>query len=198
LAVTINNQRELVKRMELDQGEAEVLAVIELLGSVGPRMYLNFLDEANKKRVRNAWDRFDRKKKNPKWATLLCQTLMDSERKNYDRRINRQDWRRLIKPDDTRGNVPAWAECAKSARPGLTELAISPCTCGAADRRFCTCRRSSGPIGGSWANPFGGSMHAADPGNFDVVVRLDCDLQPEEKRIYGAYEKKHNKKLYSP
>ena len=31
-----------------------------------------------------------------------------------------------------------------------------------------------------------------DPGNFDGVVRLDCDLPPEEKRVYSAYEKKRN------
>jgi hypothetical protein len=44
LTDAITAQRELVKRMELDQDEAVVLAVIQLLWSVGPRMYLNFLD----------------------------------------------------------------------------------------------------------------------------------------------------------
>jgi hypothetical protein len=54
------NSRALIGRLELDQDDAEVLAVITLLWVVGPRTYLNFLDETNGKRIRNAWDRFNR------------------------------------------------------------------------------------------------------------------------------------------
>ena len=77
LADAMSRQRELVERIGLDPDEAEVLAVIELLWHVGPRMYLNFLDKTNNRRIRNAWDRFDRKRKKPEWATLFRQTLRE-------------------------------------------------------------------------------------------------------------------------
>ena len=213
LAGAISSQRELVGRIGLDHDEAEVLAVIELLWYVGPRMYLNFLDEANKKRIRNAWDRFDRKRKRPGWATLLRQSLRDFAHKtraawawkhwaDYDRSMDRQDWKHLVHPDNNYGY--ALLDEVGLAKWWSTEFPAFHCTCGALDHRFCTCRRISGPIGGGWANPAGGSMRP-DPGNFDGVVRLDCDLPPEEKRIYSAYEKKRNsrkitipRKLSSP
>jgi|NGEPerStandDraft_6_1074524.scaffolds.fasta_scaffold52573_1 hypothetical protein len=194
LAEAISNQRELVECMGLDQDEAEVLAVIELLWYVGPRMYLNFLDEANKRRIRNAWDRFDRKRKKSEWATLFRQGLRVFAREtrrawrheywaHYDRSMEGQDWEHLI--------PPPISSRVKSIRRDQPQILHPPCTCGALDHRFCTCRRISGPIGGGWANPVGGSMRP-DPGNFDGVVRLDCDLPPEEKRVYSAYEKKRN------
>jgi hypothetical protein len=71
LAKTIIAQRALARRLGLDQDEAEVVAVISLLWAVGPRMYLNFLDETNRKRIRNAWDRFDRRVKKPQFRTTL-------------------------------------------------------------------------------------------------------------------------------
>jgi hypothetical protein len=201
LAGAISSQRELVGRIGLDHDEAEVLAVIELLWYVGPRMYLNFLDEANKKRIRNAWDRFDRKRKSPEWATLLRQALRDFAHKaraawawkkhwaDYDRSMDRQGWKHLVHPDNNYGY--ALLDEVGLAKWWSTEFPAFRCTCGALDHRFCTCRRISGPIGGGWANPAGGSMRP-DPGNFGGVVRLDCDLPPEEKRVYSAYEKKRN------
>jgi hypothetical protein len=200
LANAITNQRELVERIGLDQDEAEVLAVIALLWFVGPRMYLNFLDEANKRRIRNAWDRFDRKSKKPEWATLFRQALRKSAKETrevwaqkywaaYDRSMDRQGWEDTILPNDDYGDTlleEAVAAGWRSAEPPSFH-----CTCGAADHRFCTCRGVSGPIGGSWASSAGGSMRP-DPGNCDGVVRLDCDLPPEAKRIYSAYEKKRN------
>jgi hypothetical protein len=83
LAERMAKQRRLVERMGLDQDEAEVLAVIELLWDAGPRMYLNFLDEANKRRVRNAWDRFDRRRKNTDFHRTLRELAMG-------RRLERQ------------------------------------------------------------------------------------------------------------
>jgi hypothetical protein len=71
LAKTIADQKALSRRLGLDQDEAEVLAVTSLLWDVGPRMYLNFLDETNRKRIRNAWDRFDRQRKKPQFRRTL-------------------------------------------------------------------------------------------------------------------------------
>jgi hypothetical protein len=197
LAEAINNQRGLGERMGLDRDEAEVLAVIEVLWYVGPRKYLNFLDEANKRRIRNAWDRFDRKRKNPEWAALLRQALKEFANKtraawwhrraayeaDYDRSLDRQGWQHLVRPD----NYGSWR--LDESHPAWTELRPFDCVCRALDFRFCTCRNSSSPIGGGWTNPAGGSMR---PGPVDGVVRLDCDLPPEEKRVYSAYEKKRN------
>ena len=63
LARAIREQQTLAKCLRLDGDEAEVLAVMSLLWDAGPRMYLKFLDAANQKRVRNAWDRLDRLRK---------------------------------------------------------------------------------------------------------------------------------------
>jgi hypothetical protein len=71
LAKAVHDQRRLVKRLELDRYEAEVVAVISLLWDAGPRMYLKFLDETTKRRMRNAWDRLDRRKKNPDFRRAL-------------------------------------------------------------------------------------------------------------------------------
>src|SRR5664279_5256264 len=110
LTDAIGAQRELVERMELDQDEAVVVAVIELLWSVGPRMYLNFLDEPDHKRIRNAWDRVDRKRKNPEWAARFRRTLRTyanltraawshsrrGDEAAYERFLDRQGWKHLI------------------------------------------------------------------------------------------------------
>lgn len=154
LAETMINQRGLVERIRLDQDEAEVLAVIELLLHVGPRRYLNFLDEANKKRLRNAWDRFDRKRNKPEWTTLFRQALREfacktrhrwhRERRAYeaehDRKLDQQDWGER-ESDETDTALP------------LPEIQPFDCTCGAVDSRFCTCRNRSSPIGGEWSSP---------------------------------------------
>ena len=71
LAKAVHEQRWLAKRFGLDRDEAEVVAVISLLWDAGPRMYLKFLDETNKRRMRNAWDRLDRRKKNPDFRRAL-------------------------------------------------------------------------------------------------------------------------------
>lgn len=63
LARAITDQQALAKCLGLDRDEAEVLAVMSLLWDAGPRMYLKFLDGADQKRVRNAWDRLDRLRK---------------------------------------------------------------------------------------------------------------------------------------
>ena len=197
LAEAISDQRGLVERIGLDQDEAEVLAVIGLLWYVGPRMYLNFLDESGKRRIRNAWDRFDRKRKKPEWATLFRRALREftnktraswaARRRAYeadcDRSLDRQGWehlipRRVFLDYDLDETHPAWEEF-QSFR----------CTCSAVDSRFCTCRHSSCPIGGAWASPTGVSMRPG-PGAVEGPVRLDCDLLPQEKRVYSAYEKK--------
>lgn len=77
LARTISEQRALTEQVGLDQDEAEVLGVITLLWAVGPRTYLNFLDETNRKRIRNAWDRFDRQLKKPQFRKLLHTALRE-------------------------------------------------------------------------------------------------------------------------
>lgn len=63
LGRAITDQEALAKCLGLDRDEAEVLAVMSLLWDAGPRMYLKFLDGANQRRVRNAWDRLDRLRK---------------------------------------------------------------------------------------------------------------------------------------
>lgn len=116
LTDAINAQRGLVERMELDQDEAVVVAVIELLWSVGPRMYLNFLDGPDRKRIRNAWDRLDRRRKNPEWAARFRRTLRTyanftraawsnsrrAEVADHERFLDRQGWKHLIPPDAVR------------------------------------------------------------------------------------------------
>jgi hypothetical protein len=113
LADTIANQRELVERLGLDQDEAEVVAVIEMLWAVGPRTYLGFLDGDRKRQIRNAWDRMDRKRRKPDWAALFRQTLRKSAGKrralwnraywaDYHLRTDRQNWQKLIPPNAVR------------------------------------------------------------------------------------------------
>ena len=63
LAKAMVHQRGMALQMGLDQDEAEVAAVMSLLWDAGPRTYLNFLDRTNKRRIRNAWDRLDRRRK---------------------------------------------------------------------------------------------------------------------------------------
>ncbi len=189
LATAITAQQALTERLGLDRDEAEVLAVKSLLWDAGPRMFLKFLDGANQKRIRNAWDRLDRRGKRPEFRRILQESAkgtQEERRLQYwadkCRSTDRQGWQRLISPiSPITGRI-------RSVQP---QIFYPPCTCGAVDHRFCACRCISGPIGGSWANPAGGSMRP-DPGNFDGVVRLDCDLPPEEKRVYAAYEKKRN------
>jgi|ERR1035437_4736765 hypothetical protein len=75
LAKAVIGQQWLVGRMRLDQDEAEVVAVTLLLWNTGPRMYLNFLDEANKRRMRNAWDRLGRRMEKPDFRRALRRLL---------------------------------------------------------------------------------------------------------------------------
>ena len=77
LAKTRSELRGLAVRMELDEDEVEALAAIILLWDVGPRAYLNFLDPSNKRRVRNAFDRLDRRLRGPQWAALFRKTLRE-------------------------------------------------------------------------------------------------------------------------
>jgi hypothetical protein len=80
LASAITGQQWLVGQIGLDQDEAEVLAVSILLWNVGPRMYLNFLDKANKRRMRNAWDRLGRRMQDPDFRRdLRCLLRRHSE-----------------------------------------------------------------------------------------------------------------------
>jgi hypothetical protein len=75
LTKAISGLQWLAKRFRLDCDETEVLAVMSLLWDAGPRMYLNQVDEANKKRLRNGWDRLDRKLKDPQFRALFHRTL---------------------------------------------------------------------------------------------------------------------------
>ena len=86
LAETIREQRPLITNLGLDPDEAEVLALTTLLWSVGPRRYLKFVDQSDRKRLRNAWDRVDRKQKNHAFK----QTLRDSAQKT------RREWEYLF------------------------------------------------------------------------------------------------------
>jgi len=115
LADAIANQQGLAERMELDQDEAEVVAVKELLWYVRPRKYLNFLDGADKRRIRNAWDRLDRKMKNPEWVAALKQALREFAGKrrelwnreywaDYYLRTDRENWQKLVPPGAARFN----------------------------------------------------------------------------------------------
>jgi hypothetical protein len=105
-----------IEQMKMGRDEAEVLAVEELLWAVGPRCYLKFLDEANYKRVRNAWDRLDRLRKKPAWAALFRRTLREFAKQtrkgwsrkywaDYDRQMARAGWRHLV-PEDS--NTMIW------------------------------------------------------------------------------------------
>ena len=71
LARAITEQQALANTLGLDRDEAEVLAVMSLLWDAGPRMYLNFLGGAEKKRTRNAWDRLDRLRKQERFHRAL-------------------------------------------------------------------------------------------------------------------------------
>ena len=68
---TIVKLQPLAARLGLDQEEAGVLAVITLLYADEPRTYLNFVPETDRKRIRNAWDRLDRKRKKPEFRKIL-------------------------------------------------------------------------------------------------------------------------------
>jgi hypothetical protein len=73
LTEAIGRQRPLAEALKIDSGIAEVLAIITLLAE--PLTYLNFLDDANRKRIRNAWDRLDRRKNKPERMALFRQIL---------------------------------------------------------------------------------------------------------------------------
>jgi hypothetical protein len=77
LAQMMSEEEALAARLGLDHDELEVLAVRTLLWSHGPRAYLNFVDEANKKRLRNAFDRLDRKIEKPEWRIFLRKALRE-------------------------------------------------------------------------------------------------------------------------
>jgi hypothetical protein len=71
LARAITEQRALARTLGLDSDEADLLAAMSLLWDAGPRMYLNFLEGAEKKRIRNAWDRLDRLRKQERFHRAL-------------------------------------------------------------------------------------------------------------------------------
>jgi len=77
LADAITRLQPTIKSLKLDSDEAEVLAVTTLLWPAGPRAYLNFLGDADKKRIRNAFDRLDRKLKKPEDKALFRQALRE-------------------------------------------------------------------------------------------------------------------------
>lgn len=77
LADTISHLSALASHMSLDRDETEALSVKALLWSHGARAYLKFLDEPKRRRLRNAFDRLDRKLKNPEWQRSLRKALRE-------------------------------------------------------------------------------------------------------------------------
>ncbi len=122
LARIIRQQRPLAERVELDSDEAEVLAVITLLWAAEPRTYLNFLDETNRKRIRNAWDRLDRRRKKQEWASLFRQALRGGARDQRIRRWAEDGLRKFPERgyheiDDTEYDLPFWDDRFQAAPP---------------------------------------------------------------------------------
>jgi hypothetical protein len=81
LSEATSQLQQLVASLKLDQDESEVLAVIVLLWAVGARTYLGYIGEAHRKRIRNAWDRLDRRLKKPEFSRLLRSVLREGARK---------------------------------------------------------------------------------------------------------------------
>jgi hypothetical protein len=84
LAQTISEQQVSAKCVGLDLDEAEALAVMTLLSATGPRAYLNHLDTANRRRLRNAFDRLHRKLEKSDWVAFFRKTLREQARKRRD------------------------------------------------------------------------------------------------------------------
>jgi hypothetical protein len=189
LVCAINDLSGIAKSMSFDADEVEALAISTLLGNASSTVYLKFPDPDQGKRVRNGLLRIKRRLKNPDFERLFRNTLraLANETRwkwwreywaSYERSLDREDWRRLIsKPPPARRPVD-YPDLRRSG----------PCTCHVVDPRFCTCG-TSGPIGGGWATSPGASIRR-DPDNFEVL-RLPCDLGPEEKVIYTSYQEKH-------
>ena len=139
-----------------------------------PRMYLNFLDEANKRRLRNAWDRFDRRRKEPDFHRTLHERAMG-------RRLERQA------PNPQRRRAPR-AEAAILINEREEQILRNYFL-----QRFCD---SLAATGVSAIPPSDRSRKT--PG----VVDLACDLAPKEKLSYVAASGKgptsaFRRKLYS-
>lgn len=174
LAKTITDQRGLAGRLGLDQDEPEVVAVISLLWAVGPRMYLNFLDETKRKRIRNAWDRLDRRSKEPQFR----RTLRNEARNRRNGSLAAQLPRR----------VPAQPKLGSRGAYGIpAELAL---------RWHGRIDRAAGLLLPRVKET------ALDRTNEDGSrpVELGCDLNPQQQALYrsSASKKPHPKaKLYS-
>jgi hypothetical protein len=126
VAETIRRQILLTTALNLDSDESEVMAIVELLWSVGPRVYLNFVDQLNRKRLRNAWDRLDRKREKPAFK---------QKSREYGKKT-RREWRYQL------GDLPDRRERSYRDDQGAPKKKGEPggCDrCGALDRRLCTC-----------------------------------------------------------
>lgn len=128
LLTTIVDMRPLVTHLRIDVDMAEVLAVVALLWSIGPRTYLNYLDQSNHRRLRNAWDRIDRQAKNPKVAEQFRRTLQSFSSNT------RRTW------EDDEGDY--WEDehsfCYKPVKANRPRNCGCQ-RCGALDSRLCTC-----------------------------------------------------------
>jgi len=174
-AQTMSQQRDLAQRLELDADEAEVLAINILLYADEPRTYMNFVQEGDKKRFRNAWDRFDRRRKKPEFRKIL-----------------REEARK-------RRNGPAAATPPKAPVKGPSKfgsrgafgipVAVALSWHGQLDR-----------AGGLLLQTPKDDAPREGEGEASRPVELACDLSPEQRALYRASARKKPRprvKLYS-
>jgi len=196
LAEAIQEQRPLTTNLGLDPDEAEVLALAGLLWSVGPRVYLKFVDQSDRKRLRNAWYRVDRKRKNHAFK----QTLRDSAQKTR-REWEGREWEYLF------GDPPDRPEkYYQDDRRVPPKRDLGGCDrCGALDSRLCTCE-----VGGerkrkpkpevqrqlrSELERQMGVLLPPSPSNTpefvdEHTVILSCDIDEKQRALYRSSAKK--------
>lgn len=175
--IVMNELRIVADRTGLDQDERQVLAMKRLLGTVGARTYLNYVDGANNKRLRNAFDRLDRKLKKPEWAAILRRTLHEEARKERTRR-EEQWWKWYSEGCEPRPEPPPRPKWDSSRGAGIPAEETL--------RHHTEMDRTQGLLF-SPSNEPGAKLDGEDGAG---TVDLGCDLTPKQRALYRSSARK--------